>query len=242
MVGKAIVPRPLRQQAVHLGYYNALNFGDMLGPMITEFVLGAPVFEGHYRGADLTAVGSVLEALEKAKNPDKPFVWGSGFIDDGGRWQGKDIQPVAVRGALTRERVAHMSDGSIELGDPGLLVGRMFPALNTVTKRYKLSVVPHILDRESTHIADLRQEWPDVHVINVSADPRLVLEEIAASEMVLSSSLHGLVCADGLGIPNQWTPMTDAVEGAGYKFSDYYSAFDAEAKPVGSAARIGDSS
>lgn len=57
MLAKSQVPHGLRHQTVHLGYYSGRNFGDALSPLITSFVLGAPVREAHYAGADLTAVG-----------------------------------------------------------------------------------------------------------------------------------------------------------------------------------------
>lgn len=231
-LAQAKVPHSLRKQAVHLGYYNARNFGDVLSKHITEFVLGEGVVEGHFAGADLTAVGSILGALERWKNPHCPFVWGSGFIDAGGAWAGSDIRPVAVRGALTRDRVEHFADAPLVMGDPGLLVKRVFPALGGVRKRYEVSVIPHIKDKWSEDFARLREGASWINVIDVQAGPELVLEQIAASELVLSSSLHGLVCADALGVPNQWTPITDGVEGGGYKFRDYYSAFDVDPKPL----------
>lgn len=222
----------MRPQAVHLGFYNGRNFGDILSKRITEFVLGERVVEGHYAGADLTAIGSILGVLEKWKNPHNPYVWGSGFIEAGGRWAGRDVHPVAVRGALTRERLAHMSEGPLVLGDPGLLVKRLYPTLGVVEKRYDVTVIPHMRDKWSDEVRRLRKRRPRINIIDAQAGPELVLEQIAASELVLSSSLHGLVCADALGVPNQWTPITDGVEGNGYKFRDYYSAFDVEPKPL----------
>jgi hypothetical protein len=39
--------------------------------------------------------------------------------------------------------------------------------------------------------------------------------------------LHGLVLADAIGIPNVWTLLSEnKVVGHGFKFRDYYSAFD----------------
>ncbi len=45
-------------------------------------------------------------------------------------------------------------------------------------------------------------------VIDVLGRPRAVAEQIAASGFVLSSSLHGLIAAEALGVPNRWTPST----------------------------------
>ena len=41
----------------------------------------------------------------------------------------------------------------------------------------------------------------------------------------MSSALHGLICADSLGIPNQHIILGEKVVGGEYKFKDYYSVF-----------------
>lgn len=231
-LAKSHIPRPLRRQAVHLSYYNGGNFGDALSPLVTEFALGAPVVESHFAGADLSAIGSILDPLQRWGNRLNPIVWGSGFIQEGGRWKGRSIRPVAVRGVLTRERVQHLAEPRIPLGDPGLLVRRIFPEFLDVQKRYRVSLIPHISESFDPIVAELRQQDPGLHVINVRSDPRRVLEEIAASGVVFSSSLHGLVCSDALGVPNAWTPLSAKLEGREYKFIDYYSAFGRAPNPL----------
>lgn len=217
---------------MHLSYYNGGNFGDALSPLVTEFALGAPVVESHFAGADLSAIGSILDPLQRWGNRFNPIIWGSGFIQDGGPWKGQGIRPVAVRGALTRERVQHLAETRLPLGDPGLLVRRIFPELLDVKKRYRVSLIPHISETFDPIVGELLEQDPELHVINVRSDPRRVLEEIAASGVVFSSSLHGIVCADALDVPNAWTPLSAKLEGGDYKFTDYYSAFDRLPNPL----------
>ena len=69
---------------------------------------------------------------------------------------------------------------------------------------------------------------PEVELLDVHAHPLEVVRGIASSRFVLSSSLHGLVVADAFGVPACWVAPTTKVEGAGYKFRDYYSVFDME--------------
>jgi hypothetical protein len=45
---------------------------------------------------------------------------------------------------------------------------------------------------------------------------------------VLSSSLHGLIAADALGVPNAWIGLSDALRGGDFKFRDYYGVFGIE--------------
>jgi pyruvyltransferase len=64
--------------------------------------------------------------------------------------------------------------------------------------------------------------YPDVHMIDVTAEPAQVMCEIARCSTVISSSLHGLVAAEALGIPAAWVVLSDRVAGGTFKFHDYY--------------------
>ncbi|GAB3578160.1 polysaccharide pyruvyl transferase family protein [Calidifontibacter terrae] len=209
------------------------NFGDQLSPLVLRHVFGATLKQSGLSQVDLVSLGSILEWLEQSTNRLRPHVWGSGFIEDGGSWAGPPVRLHAVRGELSRERMrAAAGRRSIALGDPGMLVDAVFPDLVGVTKRFPLSVVPHYVDFEDPMVSELRRRLPQVHVIDVLRHPRDVTADIAASEVVLSSSLHGLIVAEAMGVPNHWTPMSDKVIGGAYKFADYYSAFGVEAKPL----------
>ena len=59
-----------------------------------------------------------------------------------------------------------------------------------------------------------------------------VLEHICSCRAVVSSSLHGLVCADAYGIPNVWLDEF-ALEEGHFKFRDYFAS---QGRPF---ARIG---
>lgn len=72
---------------------------------------------------------------------------------------------------------------------------------------------------------------PRVRLISVKDEPLEVIREIAECRYILSSSLHGLIVADSLGIPNMHIVFGDRLLGDGYKFDDYYSAFGVEHCP-----------
>lgn len=231
-IAEISLPRPLRLPGVRLAYYTGLNFGDMLSLITVQHFLKSKVRYGHYRGADILAIGSILDPLQKWGNPRKPLIWGSGLIQPGPQWRGDPIDVRAVRGHLTKSRVESCIEREIALGDPGLLVSRIFPELLGIRTRYSISIIPHIFDMGSDELADAKRINPAVHIISPKAPPYVVLEQIAASKVVLSSSLHGLICADALGIPNYWCPMSNKLEGGSYKFEDYYSIYNLAPDPL----------
>ncbi|MDD6490509.1 MAG: polysaccharide pyruvyl transferase family protein, partial [Clostridia bacterium] len=62
-------------------------------------------------------------------------------------------------------------------------------------------------------------------------DPMYVIEEIASCEFIYSSSLHGLILADGFRIPNMRVYFSSAPRGGTFKFDDYYSAYGLQNPP-----------
>ena len=63
-------------------------------------------------------------------------------------------------------------------------------------------------------------------MLDITKPPADLVRDIASCGCLLSSALHGLICADSLGIPNQHMILSDRVVGGEYKFLDYYSVFE----------------
>jgi len=74
----------------------------------------------------------------------------------------------------------------------------------------------------------MRAFGPGVRIIDVAWTPQEVAREIAACDAVISSSLHGLIFSDALGVPNAHIRLSDRLTGGMYKFHDYYSAYSGE--------------
>lgn len=229
-----------RKQGIRLAYYPGKNFGDMLSPLIVSHFLDQEVAYGHYRGADLLAVGSILNPLQQWGNKRCPVIWGSGLIEDGPEWSGDPVKICAVRGELTLGRMRKYATDDTALGDPGLLIKEIFPNIGNVEKVYKLSIIPHMFDMDSDNLLSAVRRYDFINVIDPRNEPHYVISEIAKSEVILSSSLHGLICSDALGVPNQWTPMSNKLEGGSYKFDDYYSIYDLDSQPRTLLGAIGD--
>ena len=200
-----------------------VNFGDLLAPFLFEQYGLSPIHAPPGL-ADVVSAGSLLTNLPETYSG---FILGAGLIRDGLRRFPK-ARIIAVRGELTRERIGAAK--STVLGDPGLLVSEFLSQRRP--KVYKLGIVPHRVDKADPRIHDVcRRHSPDVILIDVQRQPSKVIADIDACEYILSSSLHGLVVADSLGIPNAWILLSDKVVGSGFKFYDYASAFGEKYDP-----------
>jgi hypothetical protein len=105
-------------------------------------------------------------------------------------------------------------------GDPALLL----PYLVTpreIKKRYRVSIIPHYVDSFAVH-QKFRSD--SVHIIDILGGIRRVIDEIVASDVVVSSSLHGLIVANAYGVPAHWAKFSDKVIGDGTKFIDHFKA------------------
>lgn len=207
------------------------NFGDYLTHVLIEELFGYRVRKSNVAGAEIVGVGSLMNLVEDRGPHRNPWIWGTGFILDGPVYSGPRVRVAAVRGELTRGRLEEYIHGTVPLGDPGLLIGRVYPELRNIRKKYRLGVIPHCVDQSEKIVDEMTSEG-GVAFINVLGHPRDVASRIAECEAVVSSSLHGLIVADALRVPNVWMPLSGRVIGGEYKFRDYYSAFGREPSPV----------
>lgn len=198
------------------------NFGDWLSPAICEALSGRPVEHVRPNGCDLVALGSILHRVKNGWWARRVHVWGTGFIDDVAPRRSKHFYH-AVRGHKTAERLKGVEVGAF--GDPGLLTDLLVPDYQSIPKKYPLGIVPHYQDKEHPAVAEFVARYPGTKVLDVFAELRPLLREFAACEMILSSSLHGLIVADSLGIPNARIKLSGRLRGGDFKFHDYYSVF-----------------
>lgn len=203
------------------------NFGDVVSPNIILNIFGREVNWTPIESCDLIATGSILEVAEQTKRKTNFYVWGSGFIRENSSDKNLDkIIFTAVRGEKTLSRIKQ----KVPLGDPGLLINSTY-CLKRKRHSKKIGVVIHYADMQ-TPIAKKFCEDPRFEVITPLDNPKNVAEKIANCGLILSSSLHGLIFADSLSIPNIHIKIADNLAGGIYKFLDYYSGIG---KPYRSA-------
>lgn len=206
-----------------------MNWGDDLNVYMLERMTGKKVVPAemlvfknlHHKYA---CIGSVLPSCMNRNT----IVWGSGCMNfELQIIKGQQPKAVkAVRGPLTRKYLMYNGIECPEVyGDPALLLPLVYQPKDT-TKKYKISFIPHHRDwDDKSALYKLIGEYKDVHVINMTDYDEWtdVIDEIVQSEVVLSSSLHGLIVSDAYGVPNEFVefmyhhPKYD-------KYEDYYAS------------------
>lgn len=191
------------------------NWGDDFNPWLYQKLSGrSAAFCGYWRHPKLLLAGSILQVAGPADE-----CWGSGLIS---AEAGKGISLArvhAVRGKLTAEV---LRSSGIEVpavyGDPGLLPAAFVELPSE--KSCKIAVIPHYVD-----FSDGRRlcQEEGFTLIPVSLGIEEFVKRVAGAERVLSSSLHGLICAESLGIPAHWVRFSDGMLGGDFKFLDYLS-------------------
>lgn len=192
-----------------------LNIGDTLTPVVFQYLCNRFKLKTKKQRhpIHLNMIGSIIAF----KNYDS-IIWGSGILNEGFERKIKanssltkyDVR--AVRGPLTRDILLRCNYECPEVyGDPAILMPLIYRP-NNIIKKYDISVIKHYSDQSK--IPD------DFHEINVVTDDyKTFIDEICASKLVISSSLHGLIIAETYGIPTIWYNP----EGRGeFKYKDWY--------------------
>jgi pyruvyltransferase len=208
------------------------NFGDELSPIIVEYVSGRRCVHSEPHKADIAAIGSIIDATLQRRpkilrsldvilaRRSRIAIWGSGILDPSSiSTTFFHLNFLAVRGKLT---ASQLSLAPLPFGDPALFLGEYFQERK---KSCALGIVPHYVDANTKELAQLLTRFPAARVIDVALDPLEVARQISECEMILSSSLHGLVVADAFGIPNARLKFSD-LWGGDWKFNDYASGIN----------------
>lgn len=173
---------------------------------------------------EIVLCGSVLSSskIENAK-----YIIGCGFQNSK---LATNINPnayLAVRGNLSKERLKNQGisiNENIKLVDPGLMVSRIYN-LGEVKKKYKVGIIPHYIDED-----ELKKKYKDAEGYKIismkTSDILSVCRQIQECEMILSSSLHGIIFSHSLGVPAYHIECKTLQEGDNFKFKDYYSSYD----------------
>jgi len=163
------------------------------------------------------------------QNKEHDVVCGSGFIADTMPVSAPQ-QILSVRGPLTRQRYLDAGIACPErYGDLGILVSRVYPLATKAVKRFRVGLIPHYIDAGLPIVTRLKamEGWTIID-INQASTPEKFVKELNECDLILSSSLHGIIVADSYEIPAHHVVLSDKVCGGEFKFRDYYASVGRE--------------
>lgn len=216
------------------------NMGDALNVLILEKVFNCTPIRYTPINCKLSGIGS---GLGKFCYADKiwlkvleyitgriwrhTYVWGTGFIEYRKEqpFFRQNMKFCAVRGELSKERVEKILGRKLNIPtcDGGILASELLDEIPE--KKYDIGIIPHIKEQNEKEFNVLTQRFKNSTFIDLLEDPLSVVKTIAECKCIVSSSLHGLIVADSLHVPNIHVKVSNNMLGDGFKFDDYYSGY-----------------
>lgn len=206
------------------------NVGDYLSLVVVDYMCkryGVSLEERVKKTQHLYSIGSIILGNQDAT------IWGSGFISDYNTLSRKKLVGMfhkfrhsldirAVRGPETLrilkemgyDRLVKNKCSGVPLGDPAVLMPLIYPKVPMHKWKYK--VVPHYSRYKSYNKKD--------RIDTFQSDWRALIDSILEADLIISSSLHGIIIAESYGIPAIMlndTPMEDIT-----KYKDWYYSTD----------------
>jgi pyruvyltransferase len=205
------------------------NFGDYLSYYLVSKLSGSHIrVVGSNETNKLLAIGTILSRIQ-----NNDIVWGSGARSYENIPYRKNVKFFAIRGPLTCQ--ALLSRGLIEKShadkipffDPAILLKIVHPELTfpkekSFTHKSKTVIIPHYSELRSIRDLGTSNFIPkNIQVLNPFWHPLKLAQNIAVSDRVISSSLHGLIVAESLGV--EAIPFRTAMNTEfSFKYEDYY--------------------
>jgi pyruvyltransferase len=220
---------PSKKQRVNLEYSKTVNVGDSLSPLIVEWMLNkhnisldTPINKTKH----LMAVGSIV-----SRGRFDATLWGSGILKEEVKEElkkrsiYKKLDVRAVRGPITRDALLNAGYNCPEIyGDPAIIMPEIYcPKLD---KKYDCSLILHHRTeiKDSTNEGEYEISVPkDMNIISPSTtDYKEFINKILESDLIISSSLHGIILAESYGVPAVF--LNFGVADQEIKFTDWYGS------------------
>ena len=214
------------------GCWHIFNWGDDLNLHLTRELFHQEIIDYNasliswlMHSTNYMFVGSVMHTANR-----NTIVWGSGLLSETYLPKYAPKKILAVRGPLTRQQlIKHGIECPEVYGDPALLLPLFYHP--SKEKKHRVGVIPHIYDEDNSMVtAFCQQEGVTLISMKNYGDWHSVIDKIAECDMILSSSLHGIIISDAYAIPNVWVEFSNKVIGNGFKFRDYYLSVNKKIK------------
>lgn len=209
----------IKKNEINLEWWNKKeNLGDYLAEVIYKFMLERFSLQQNKKCSKtihLLTIGSIIGMKQF-----NSVVWGSGIhrlcsvqsIIKRKRYVKYDIR--AVRGPVTRFLLMSAGYECPEIyGDPGVLMPLIYKTDN-YEKKHNISVIYHLSQADD-------KKRDGLNYINIqTTDYKKFIDEIVQSELIISSSLHGIILAEAYGVPAIF--LNEKMDNEIIKFFDWY--------------------
>ena len=204
------------------------NIGDDLNVPLLELITGRfiwPVqwsFHSSHREC-FSVIGSLIPWWINCNT----IVWGSGIKEPDPIFYKKPRKVYAVRGPYTRDVLLRNGVTCPDIyGDPAILMPLIYEP-ESKTKRYRYGIILHERDSEDISLVEGLDRLGTRHsLIRIDITSYVnwkdVIDMIVSCDIIVSSSLHGLILSDAYRVPSVWAKFGYDF-GTGYiKFWDYF--------------------
>ena len=211
---------------MHLFYYKDKigNFGDDLNPWMWPQIFGKSIEDVLDPSHIMIGIGTILSDANLSKikpPPEKWVVMGSGA----GYGHTAGVAPmlrrcprIFVRGPHSAAVLGLPREKAIV--DSAVLISRLPPLPMPQGPRHKVSVLLHHVHHKLCGVPWVRLcsqlGW---NYLDVSRKPQEIIPQLLRSDLVITESMHGAVCADALGVP--WIPFATSPSINLFKWVDW---------------------
>lgn len=214
------------------------NWGDDLNYYLLQAISGKKVvfyplgkIGNFFDFTCFLGIGSIFSVFSL----DKTIIIGSGVRSDSDikNIRGIPQKVVFVRGPISRRLLCERGITVPErYGDLGLVLPLLYSP--SISKKNSIGIVLHSLDEKLNVIKVIMEKFSCVKLIYMRGYHKWtdIINEIVSCEIVFSSSLHGLICAEAYKIPCQWVCFSENRDndigvwprGWELKFFDFFSS------------------
>ena len=212
-------------------YRGDYNVGDLVGPYLLNNLFFKKPF--HIRDIKqseiknkyvLYSVGSILNST----NRENMVVWGSGSIRDKIDIRYSLDKVYLIRGPLTYKNLV---DKGIEtpksFGDPALILSDIYKPKNN-NKEFEVGITPNHKDVSWAKSIFKNTKINKVKLIDPRVNIHNYINQVVKCNLIVSTSLHGIIIAHSYGIPTLWIRKNNNKNGGDFKYYDYYYSFNTE--------------
>ncbi|PPG33466.1 hypothetical protein C5B97_02355 [Pseudoclavibacter sp. RFBB5] len=201
------------------------NFGDEMSPLAWSIASSSKAQWSPPSSADAIAIGSILHLALRDARRDL-LVWGTGGRQDLTSAEKQRLDSwniLAVRGPRT---AALLGSESVVTGDPGLFASELL-SRPIRKKSGKKIYLPHFRAWSTNEGIDGIRSAKKLgfQVLTPAHSPKHIAEQIAESQYLAASSLHGLIFAHALGVPAM--AVTPPGQEPDFKYRDHYESVGA---------------